>query len=91
MCFDSLIEDEVHEKTIREMIRGELPSAFKDGIVAALVVLAVLATSGTPAWLIAASTLGAVVLGVFLHQFVLLAGISLLRWHGRSTETPHTA
>jgi len=39
-----------------------------------------LLANGTPPWLVAAATTGTVVLGVALHQAVLVAGIAVLRW-----------
>jgi Mn2+/Fe2+ NRAMP family transporter len=89
MCFDSLINGEYDEKPMRQLVTEELTSAYKDGAVAALVVLVVLATSGTPLALVAGASAGAFVLGVALHQAVLVTAISLLRLHAsRTVRTP---
>jgi hypothetical protein len=92
MCFDSLIDGEYDEKPMRQLLTEELSSAYKDGTVAALVVGVVLVPSGTPLTLVAGASAGAFVLGVALHQAVLVAGVSLLCLHAsRTVRVPERA
>ncbi|MFB6298333.1 MAG: hypothetical protein ABEH56_07415 [Salinirussus sp.] len=87
MCYESLLNGEAAERPIVELLRAELPGALKDGTVAALAVVAVLAASATPPVLIAGAALGAVLLGVALHQAVLVAGTGLVRWRVSRTRS----
>lgn len=89
MCYESLIEGDAVERPLTEVLRGELSSAVKNGAAAAAVVLAVLLASGVGPLLVAGAALGAFVLGIALHQAVLVAGIALLRWRApdRSEST----
>ncbi len=79
MCFQSLIDDEEASKPLGTLIRRELPYAVRDGLVAAAIVLVVLLVGQTPAWIIGVSVAGAVVFGIALHQFVLVAGLGVRR------------
>lgn len=80
MCYESLIDGDAAERPLTEVLRGELSSAVTDGAVAAAVVLAVLLANGVVPLLVAGATVGAFVLGIALHQAVLVAGIAVLRW-----------
>ena len=80
MCYEALVTGEAAEKPVARLLRTELGSAVTDGTVAALVVLAVLAVRGIAPALVAGAAVGALVLGVVVHQAVLLAGTALVRW-----------
>jgi hypothetical protein len=91
MCFQSLIDDEEASKPLGTLIRQELPYAVREGLVAAAIVLAVLLVGQTPAWIIGVSMVGAVVLGVVLHQFVLVAGLGVRRLLFGDESEPESA
>jgi hypothetical protein len=79
MCFQSLIDDEEASESVGTLIRREFPYAVRQGLLAAAIVLAVLVVSQTPAWIIGVSTVGAVLFGIALHQFVLVVGLGVRR------------
>jgi hypothetical protein len=92
MCYEALIGGDAAERPLASLVREEWADAGKDGAVAAAVVFAVLLAEGTGVALVAGATVGAFVLGVALHQAVLLAGVALLRWRaGSPAQAAETA
>jgi len=77
MCFQSLTDEEEADESVGTLIRREFPYAVRQGLLAAAIVLVVLVVSQTPAWIIGVSVAGAVLLGVVLHEFVLIAGLGV--------------
>ncbi|MFT4921959.1 MAG: hypothetical protein ACI8XM_001167 [Haloarculaceae archaeon] len=88
MCFEALIDGDANEKSLRTLIREEVGSALTDATVAALTVVVVLLGSGTGPLLTVGAALGAVVLGVVLHQAVLVVGVALVRWRADAERRP---
>ncbi|MFC6973754.1 hypothetical protein ACFQL1_02170 [Halomicroarcula sp. GCM10025709] len=86
MCYDRLVEDDVVETRLPDLLRSELRCALRNGALAGVMVLAVLVFEGAPPWLVAASTLGAVVLGAVLHQGLFAVGTLVQRARARSGE-----
>lgn len=78
MCYDPLVEGDA-DQPVTAMLRAELAAAVRNGAVAGVVVLAVLLVDGAPAWVVAASVAGALVLGTVLHQALLVAGALVVR------------
>lgn len=88
MCYDRLVnDDEVTETGAVELVRTESICALRNGALAGAMVFAVLLFEATPLWLLATSVVGAVALGWFLHQSLLLAGAGVLRARARWGET----
>jgi hypothetical protein len=88
MCYDRLVnDDDVTETGAVELVRTESVCALRNGVLAGVIVLAVLLFEGAPPWLLAASVGGAVGLGWVLHQSLLLAGAGVLRARARWRET----
>ncbi|MDS0258425.1 hypothetical protein NDI56_03255 [Haloarcula sp. S1CR25-12] len=83
MCFDRLTDDDTAEASVTEVLTAEWFCALRNGALAAAIVLAVLLAQGTPAWVVFASAVGAVVLGSVLHQALLLVGWGVLRARAR--------
>ena len=79
MCFAALLNGDATRRSLREILRAELTRSVANGTVAALLVVGVLWSQGTPFALTATMTLGALALGVVLHQSVLTAGVVVLR------------
>jgi len=91
MCYGSLVDGDAVERPLVELLRGELPSALKDGTAAAAVVLAVLLINDVGPPLIVGATAGAFLLGIALYQAVLVAGVALLRWWTSDRTEPADA
>lgn len=87
MCYDRLTDDDVTQIGISTLLRSELYCAGRNGLLAGVIVLAVLLVQGTPAWIIAVSVAGAVILGAGIHQLVMLAGATALRLRERMRPT----
>jgi len=79
MCFHPLVDDEEASKPLGDLIRSGFREAAREGLLAAVIVLAVLGVSDTPALLVAGATVGAFALAVLLHQAVLLVGLGVRR------------
>jgi len=79
MCFEALVNGGAAEKPLSDLVRDEMSSAVKDGAAAALVVLALVVAGGASPALVAGVVLGTAVLGVVVHQFVLVAGVAVVR------------
>jgi hypothetical protein len=92
MCYDRLVDEDVVETSIPTLLRTELWCALRNGALAGVLVLAVLLFEGAPVWLVAASVLGAVVLGAVLHQTVFVVGTVVQRVRASDrTERPGSA
>lgn len=92
MCFEALVDGDAAERPVGELIREEMGSALTDGGIAATAVLAVLLIEHTGVTLATGVALVTLVLGVALHQVVLVAGVGLVRLRGSSPEpAPETA
>lgn len=93
MCYGPLTNGNATEQSIPALLRSEWYPAIRNGVLAAVIVLAVLLLEGTPLWIILATTLGALTLGIVLHQFVLLVGALALRmkahWSGLTSRPTH--
>jgi hypothetical protein len=74
-----LLSGRVHEQTLRGLFRGELLTAAKNGVIAAVVVALVVGYRGIDLPIVLGSTVGAFVLGVLLHQVLLIAGALVIR------------
>jgi len=79
MCFAALLNGDATRRSLREILRAELTRSAANGTVAALLVVGVLWSRGTPLALTATMALGAFALSVILHQSVLTAGVVVLR------------
>jgi hypothetical protein len=93
MCYESLVdEDEAIEKPLAQLVREETGSAVTDAGIATTAVVAMLLVAGTPLWLVGATALVTPVLTLLLHQAVLIAGVSVVRWRATpDTPTPDAA
>lgn len=87
MCYESFLNGDAADEPVLGLLRGELGSALKDGTIAAVLVALVLGWAGGGVVPVVVRSVGAFVLGVALHQAVLLAGIAALRTHRRATST----
>jgi hypothetical protein len=82
-CFEPLLAPDVTERPLAAVVGSEWRDAVVNGVEAAVLVLAVLLWQGTPLWLVAGATAGAVLLGTLLHQLVLVGAVLGLRaWRG---------
>ena len=79
MCFQPLIDNEEASKPPGEIVRGELWGAFREGVLAAGIVLVVLVVNGTPPLLVGGATVGAFVLAILLHETLLVVGLGVRR------------
>jgi len=92
MCYNALTDGDAEEKEMIQLLREEFSAAVKDGAIAATVVLFVLIAGGIGPALVAAATVTTFVLGILLHQIVLVAGVGVLRLHSFATvERPEPA
>jgi hypothetical protein len=85
MCFGALTDGDAREEPVARLLRAEAGPAVRQGMVAALAVLAVLLAGGVGIPLAAAASVAALVSTAAVHQAVLLAGIAVLRWRANST------
>ncbi|WP_018258272.1 hypothetical protein [Halomicrobium katesii] len=83
MCFAALLNGDATDRSVVEIVRGELPRSLGNGTVAAVLVVAVSVLEGASLALTAGLAFGAVALGTVLHQGVLLGGVALLRGRER--------
>ena len=91
MCYDRLVNDEaVTEMSVAALFRSELFCALRNGALAGVMVLGVLLYRGAPTSLVVGSVLGAVALGMLLHQSIFLAGAGVQRARARWRGTDHT-
>lgn len=80
MCFEALTDDEAPTDPLSSLLVAELPAALKNGALAAVFVVAMLSAQGSLALATGAILgLGALVLGIALHQTVLVAGVLVRR------------
>jgi len=86
MCFESLTDEEESSKPAATILRREFPYAVRKGLLAAAVVLVVLAAGQAQPWIVAVSAVGALGLGVVLHQTALLVGLGVLWLLGATEE-----
>jgi Mg/Co/Ni transporter MgtE len=91
MCYESLLNGDATEKPVFSLLRGELASALKNGLVAALAVAVVLFWAGGGVVPTALRAVAALALGVALHQAVLLVGIVAVRTRDRAVTAATTA
>lgn len=93
MCFGALTDGDASEKPVARLLRAEAGPAVRQGVVAALAVLAVLLVGGVGIPLAAAASVAALVSTAAVHQAVLLAGVAVLRWRadGSDAVAPGTA
>jgi len=91
MCYESLLNGEATERSVRDLLREERAAALRNGLAAAALVVAVLVADGAAAPLVVGLTVAAVALGAVLHQAVLLAGATGLRLRYRLGATDPTA
>jgi hypothetical protein len=78
MCFETFRDFD--GKTLRDLLREELPSAIRDGLITSVVVVLVLGVAGVSVPLVAAGTGAAFALTVPVHLLVMVAGVLALRW-----------
>jgi len=83
MCYESLLNGEATERSLRALLRAERRAALRNGLAAAVLVAAVLLVEGAAAWLVVALAVAAVALGAALHQVVLVAGATAVRLRHR--------
>lgn len=83
MCFAALLNGDATERSLRAVVRDELPRSLGNGTVAAMLVVLASALEGASLTLTLGLALGAVALGTALHQSVLLGGVALLRGRER--------
>ncbi|QLH77615.1 hypothetical protein HZS55_10030 [Halosimplex rubrum] len=79
MCYESLLNGEAAERSVRDLLREERRAALRNGLAAAVLVVAVLIVEGAAAWTVVALAVAAVALGAVLHQAVLVAGAAAVR------------
>jgi len=83
MCFAALLNGDATDRSVREIVRDELPRSLGNGTVAAVLVVIASMLEGASLALTLGLALGAVALGTVLHQSVLLGGVVLLRGRER--------
>jgi len=86
MCYESLLNGDATERSLRDLLVDERSKAVENGIVAALLVVVVLSVAGSETVLTAGMALLAMVLGAALHQSLLVAAVLVIRAHGRFTR-----
>jgi len=92
MCYNALTDGDAEEKEMIQLLREEFSAAVKDGAIAATVVLLMLVAGGIGPALVAGATVVTFVLGIALHQIVLVAGVGVLRLRSSATvEVPKAA
>jgi hypothetical protein len=92
MCYESLLNGDAAEKSVRDLLREERRDALRNGLAAAVLVAAVLFAEDAATWTVVALAVAAVALGAVLHQAVLVAGAVAVRLHHRVGGTdPATA
>jgi len=79
MCYESLLNGEAAERSLRDLLRAERRAALRNGLAAAVLVAAVLVATGAAARSVVALAVAAVALGAALHQTLLVAGAVALR------------
>jgi hypothetical protein len=79
MCYESLVDGEVTEQSLGSSLRAEFRDALKNGVVAAVIVAAVLTTRGVDPVITAVAATGALVLGAVVHQLLLVVATVALR------------
>lgn len=82
MCFQPLVDDEEASKPLGDLIRSGFREATREGLLAAVIVLAVLGLSNTPPLLVGGAAVGAFALAILLHQAVLVVGLGVRRLVG---------
>lgn len=79
MCFAALLNGDATDRSVREIVRDELPRSVANGTVAALLVVLTAVLDGAALVPTLGLALGPVALGTVLHQSVLLGGVFFLR------------
>jgi hypothetical protein len=87
MCFEAFRDFD--GKTLGDLLREELPSAIRDGLITSVVVVLVLGLAGVSVPLVAAGAGAAFALTIPVHLSVMVAGVLALRWrHERQMRVP---
>jgi predicted phage tail protein len=87
MCFETFRDFD--GKTLGDLLREELPSAIRDGIITSVVVALVLELAGVSPALVAAAAVAGFTLTIPVHLSVMVAGVLVLRWrHDRQMRVP---
>jgi hypothetical protein len=79
MCYESLVEGDATDRPLAALLRAELRDALQNGLGAAAIVVAVLATRGVDPVVTAVAAAGALALGGAVHQALLVAAVVALR------------
>lgn len=79
MCYEALRNGDATERPLGDVVRAELSDAAVNGVAAAVIVAAVLYGQGYAIGLIAPFAAGALVLGLLIHEAVLVAGVGVQR------------
>jgi hypothetical protein len=88
MCFETFRDFD--GKTLGDLLRDELPSAIRDGLITSVVVVLVLGLAGVSVPLVATGAGAAFALTIPVHLSVMVAGVLALRWrHARQVRVPH--